>query len=417
MKKDTAIEFKKPDVLVEDPLTDILRQGARQLLAQALEVEIESFMNQYAQIRDTAGKRQVVRNGYGPERKIQTGIGDVKVRAPKVTDRRKTGEEKIRFVSKILPPYLRRTKSMEELLPWLYLKGLSTGDFSEALTTLVGKNAPGLSASTISRLKEIWSEELKEWQQRSLKSKEYVYLWVDGIHFGARMEDASQCMLVIIAATKHGQKELLGIVDGYRESEQSWLELLNDLKRRGLEIAPKLAVGDGALGFWKALSKVFGETKRQRCWMHKTGNILDKLPKHAQARAKDNIHQIWMAETKEEAEKAFDHFVESYEAKYPKAAECLTKDRDVLLTFYDFPAEHWIHLRTTNPIESTFATVRLRTTKTRGMLTRDTMLTMVFKLSLTAQKRWRRLNRPELLGELIEGVRFKDGIKQEKEAA
>jgi len=417
MKKDTAIEFKKPDVLVEDPLTDILRQGARQLLAQALEVEIESFMNQYAQIRDAAGKRQVVRNGYGPERKIQTGIGDVKVRAPKVTDRRKTGEEKIRFVSKILPPYLRRTKSMEELLPWLYLKGLSTGDFSEALTTLVGKNAPGLSASTISRLKEIWSEELKEWQQRSLKSKEYVYLWVDGIHFGARMEDASQCMLVIIAATKHGQKELLGIVDGYRESEHSWLELLNDLKRRGLEKAPKLAVGDGALGFWKALSKVFGETKRQRCWMHKTGNILDKLPKHAQARAKDNIHQIWMAETKEEAEKAFDHFVESYEAKYPKAAECLTKDRDVLLTFYDFPAEHWIHLRTTNPIESTFATVRLRTTKTRGMLTRDTMLTMVFKLSLTAQKRWRRLNRPELLGELIEGVRFKDGIKEEKEAA
>lgn len=417
MKKDTAIEFKKPEVSVEDPLTDILRQGARQLLAQALEVEIESFMNQYAQIRDAAGKRQVVRNGYGPERKIQTGIGDVKVRAPKVADRRKTGEEKIRFVSKILPPYLRRTKSMEELLPWLYLKGLSTGDFSEALATLVGKNAPGLSASTISRLKEIWSEELKEWQQRSLKNKEYVYLWVDGIHFGARMEDASQCMLVIIAATKHGQKELLGIVDGYRESEPSWLELLNDLKRRGLEKAPKLAVGDGALGFWKALSKVFGETKRQRCWMHKTGNILDKLPKHAQARAKDNIHQIWMAETKEEAEKAFDHFVESYEAKYPKAAECLTKDRDVLLTFYDFPAEHWIHLRTTNPIESTFATVRLRTTKTRGMLTRDTMLTMVFKLSLTAQKRWRRLNRPELLGELIEGVKFKDGIKQEKEAA
>ncbi len=417
MKKDTALEFKKPDVSVEDPLTDILHQGARQLLAQALEVEIESFMNKYAQIRDAVGKRQVVRNGYGPERKIQTGIGEVKVRAPKVADRRKTGEEKIRFVSKILPPYLRRTKSIEELLPWLYLKGLSTGDFSEALAALVGKNAPGLSASTVSRLKEIWSEELKEWQQRSLKSKEYVYLWVDGIHFGARMEDASQCMLVIIGATKHGQKELVGIVDGYRESEQSWLELLNDLKRRGLEMAPKVAVGDGALGFWKALPQVFGETKRQRCWMHKTGNVLDKLPKHVQARAKDNLHQIWMAETKEEAEKAFDHFVESYEAKYPKAAECLTKDRDVLLTFYDFPAEHWIHLRTTNPIESTFATVRLRTTKTRGMLTRDTMLTMVFKLSLTAQKRWRRLNRPELLGELIEGVRFKDGIKQEKEAA
>jgi transposase-like protein len=296
------------------------------------------------------------------------------------------------------------------------LKGVSTGDFSEALAALLGKDAPGLSASTISRLKDAWSEELKEWQQRSLKGKEYVYLWVDGVHFGARMEDAAQCMLVIIGATKHGDKELLAIVDGYRESEQSWLEALNDLKRRGLAVAPKLAVGDGALGFWKALPQVFGETRWQRCWMHKTGNVLDKLPKHIQARAKENLHQIWMAETKEKAEKAFDHFVESYEAKYPKATECLAKDRDVLLTFYDFPAEHWIHLRTTNPIESTFATVRLRTAKTRGMLTRDTMLTMVFNLSMSAQKRWRRLNRPERLGELIQGIKFVDGIKQEEAA-
>ena len=241
--------------------------------------------------------------------------------------------------------------------------------------------------------------------------------WVDGIHFGARMEDASQCMLVVIGATKHGNKELLAISDGYRESEQSWLELLNDLKRRGLSISPKLAVGDGALGFWKALPQVFGETRKQRCWMHKTGNVLDKLPKHAQARAKDNLHQIWMAETRENAEKAFDHFIESYEAKYPKATDCLSKDRDILLTFYDFPAEHWIHLRTTNPIESTFATVRLRTVKTRGMLTRDTMLTMVFKLSLSAQARWRRLNKPERLGDLIKGIKFVDGIMQEKEAA
>lgn len=264
---------------------------------------------------------------------------------------------------------------------------------------------------------DLWSEELKEWQQRSLRGKEYVYFWVDGVHFGARMEDASQCMLVVIGATKHGTKELVAIRDGYRESEQSWLELLNDLKLRGLTISPKLAIGDGALGFWKALPQVFGPTRWQRCWMHKSGNVLDKLPMHAQPRAKDNLHQIWMAETKEEAEKAFDHFIESYEAKYPKATECLAKDRDVLLTFYDFPAEHWTHLRTTNPIESTFATVRLRTTKTRGMLTRDTMLTMVFKLSLTAQTRWRRLNRPELLGELIEGIQFKDGIKQEKQTA
>lgn len=415
MKKDTVVELKKPEGIAEDPLMEILRKGARELLACALEAEVEAFVAQFQNVRDDSGKRMVTRNGYSPERTIQTGIGDVAVKAPRVADRRKK-ESKIRFTSAILPPYLKRTKSIEELLPWLYLKGISTGDFSEALTALLGKNAPGLSAATVSRLKDAWSEELKEWQQRSLKGKEYVYLWVDGIHFGARMEDASQCMLVIIGATNSGDKELLAIVDGYRESEQSWLEALSDLKRRGLKVAPRLAVGDGALGFWKALPQVFGETRRQRCWMHKTGNVLDKLPKNIQARAKENLHQIWMAEKKADAEKAFDHFIESYEAKYPKAAECLAKDRDVLLTFYDFPAEHWVHLRTTNPIESTFATVRLRTAKTRGMLTRDTMLTMVFKLSLSAQKRWRRLNRPERLGELIQGIKFVDGIKQEAAA-
>lgn len=417
MKKDTVIDLKKPEVSAEDPLTEVLRRGARKLLIQALEAEVEAFLREYEGVRNEAGRRQVVRNGYGPERKIQTGIGEVKVQAPRVADRRKKPGEKIRFSSNILPPYLRRTKSIEELLPWLYLKGISTGDFGESLSALLGKNAPGLSSSTISRLKDVWSDELKAWQQRSLHNKEYVYFWVDGVHFGARMEDASQCMLVVIGATKHGNKELIAISDGYRESEQSWLEVLSDLKRRGLTISPKVAIGDGALGFWKALPQVFGGTRRQRCWMHKSGNVLNKLPKHAQARAKDNLHQIWMAETKAEAEKAFDHFISSYEAKYPKAAECLNKDRDVLLTFYDFPAEHWIHLRTTNPVESTFATVRLRTSKTRGMLTRDTMLTMVFKLSLSAQKRWRRLNRPERLGELIEGIKFVDGIKQEKEAA
>ncbi len=415
MKKDTVIALKKPEVVAEDPLTEICRKGAREMLRCALEAEVEDFLAGFDKIRNESGKRMVTRNGYLPERNIQTGIGDIAVKAPRVADRRKS-EAKVKFSSSILPAYLRRTKSIEDLLPWLYLKGLSTGDFSEALASLLGKDAPGLSASTISRLKDAWSEELKEWQQRSLKGKEYVYFWVDGIHFGARMEDASQCMLVIIGATKHGEKELLTIVDGYRESEQSWLEALNDLKRRGLKIAPKLAVGDGALGFWKALPQVFGGTRRQRCWMHKTGNILDKLPKNIQARAKDNLHQIWMAETKADAEKAFDHFIESYEAKYPKASECLAKDRDALLTFYDFPAEHWIHLRTTNPIESTFATVRLRTVKTRGMLTRDTMLTMVFKLSMSAQKRWRRLNRPERLGELIQGIKFVDGIKQEEAA-
>lgn len=415
MKKDTVIQLKKPEVVSEDPLMEILRKGAREMLKAALEAEVEGFLARFDEAQDDARKRMVTRNGYLPERTIQTGIGDIAVKAPRVADRRKIGA-KVKFTSSILPPYLKRTKSIEELLPWLYLKGVSTGDFSEALTALLGKDAPGLSASTISRLKEVWSEELKEWKQRSLKGKEYVYLWVDGIHFGARMEDASQCMLVIIGATKNGDKELLTIVDGYRESEQSWLEALNELKRLGLKNAPKLAIGDGALGFWKALPQVFGDTRWQRCWMHKTGNVLDKLPKHIQARAKENLHQIWMAETKENAEKAFNHFVESYEAKYPKAAECLSKDRDVLLTFYDFPAEHWIHLRTTNPIESTFATVRLRTAKTRGMLTRDTMMTMVFKLSMSAQQRWRRLNRPERLGELIQGIKFVDGIKQENAA-
>jgi len=415
MKKDTVVSLKKPEIVTEDPLMEVLRKGAREMLTRALEAEVEEFLKRFDKVRDSSGKRMVTRNGYSPERNLQTGIGDIPVKAPRVADRRK-GESKVRFASTILPPYLKRTKSIEELLPWLYLKGISTGDFSEALAALLGKDAPGLSASTISRLKDAWSEELKEWKQRSLKGKHYVYFWVDGIHFGARMEDASQCMLVVIGATKHGDKEMLTIVDGYRESEQSWLEALNDLKRRGLKTAPKLAIGDGALGFWKALPQVFGETRRQRCWMHKTGNVLDKLPKSIQGRAKENLHQIWMAETKENAEKAFDHFVESYEAKYPKATECLSKDRDVLLTFYDFPAEHWLHLRTTNPIESTFATVRLRTAKTRGMLTRDTMLTMVFKLSMSAQKRWRRLNRPERLGELIQGIKFVDGIKQEEAA-
>jgi len=415
MKKDTVVELNKQEVITEDPLMEVLRNGAREMLKCALEAEVEEYLSRFKHVCDSSGNRMVTRNGYNKERTIQTGIGDIAVKAPRVADRRKDGS-KTQFRSSILPPYLRRTKSIEELLPWLYLKGISTGDFSEALTALLGPDAPGLSASTISRLKEVWSEELKEWQQRSLKGREYVYFWVDGIHFGARMEDASQCMLVVIGATKHGTKELLTIVDGYRESEQSWLEALSDLKRRGLKTAPKLAVGDGGLGFWKALPQVFGETRWQRCWMHKTGNVLDKLPKGIQARAKDILHQIWMAETKEAAEKAFDHFIQSYEAKYPKATECLAKDRDVLLTFYDFPAEHWLHLRTTNPIESTFATVRLRTVKTRGMLTRDTMLTMVFKLSMSAQNRWRRLNRPERLGELIQGIKFVDGIKKEEAA-
>jgi len=416
MGKSSAIELKNPEESCKDALTEVIRQGARKMLMAALEAEVEAFVKQHQHLVDDQGHRQVVRNGYGQEREIQTGVGAIEVKAPRVKDKRKQGG-KVRFSSAILPPYLRRTKSLDELIPWLYLKGLSTGDFSEALTALLGKNAPGLSASTISRLKDSWQADLEAWQKRSLMGKEYAYFWVDGVHFGARMENEKQCILVVMGAMADGQKELVGMTDGYRESEQSWYELLVDLKKRGLKTGPKLAVGDGALGFWKALPKVFGRTRRQRCTVHKTVNVLDKLPKSAQKKAKAALQEIWMAETKQDAEKAFDYFIKAYGAKYPKATGCLAKDRDDLLTFYDFPSEHWVHIRTTNPIESTFATVRLRTTKTRGCLTRETMLSMVFKLTCCAQKRWRRLNGQELLGDVITGINFVNGVKQEKEAA
>lgn len=416
MRKHSVVELKKPEEASQDPLTEVLRQGARKMLMAALEAEVESFLQQHRHVVNAHGHREVVRNGYLPEREIQTGLGAIAVKVPRVKDKRK-GSDQIRFSSQILPPYLRRTKSLDELLPWLYLKGVSTGDFSEALSALLGKDAPGLSASTISRLKESWKADLDAWQKRSLADKEYVYFWVDGVHFGARMENEKQCILVILGATADGHKELVGISDGYRESEQSWYELLVDLKKRGLKTAPKLATGDGALGFWKALPKVFGNTRRQRCTVHKTVNVLDKLPKSAQKKAKGHLQDIWMAETKEDAEKAFDYFIEAYGAKFPKAAQCLAKDREDLLTFYDFPAEHWIHIRTTNPIESTFATVRLRTAKTRGCLARETMLTMVFKLTCSAQKRWRRLNVPERLADVITGVNFVNGVKETKGAA
>ena len=312
---------------------------------------------------------------------------------------------------------MRRSRSVEELLPWLYLKGVSTGDFAEALASLFGPDAPGLSASTISRLKETWQDELKAWQDRDLSAKRYVYFWVDGIYFEARLEEAKQCLLVIMGADASGKKELVGLWDGYRESEQSWKELLLDLKQHGLQHSPSLAIGDGALGFWKAMRQVYGETRRQRCWVHKTANVLNYLPKGKQKQAKQHLHAIWMAASRQEAEKAFDYFVSAYGAKYPKAVECLSKDRDVLLTFYDFPAEHWVHIRTTNPVESTFATVRLRTGKTRGCLSRDTAFTMVFKLCLSAEKRWRRLNGAEQMTALMTGVKFEDGVRVEEDAA
>jgi transposase-like protein len=393
---------------VRDALTEVLRSGARELLQQAVEAEVAEFITQHRELKDERERQRVVRNGYQPERTIQTGIGDVPVKQPRVRDR----GGKIKFSSNILPRYLRRTRSLEELLPWLYLKGVSTNDFATALTALLGADAPGLSAATISRLKEVWKEEQQQWSRRDLSGKNFVYLWADGVHFGVRLEDASQCILVVIGATADGKKQLLAMGDGYRESEASWQELLLDLKQRGLTIDPKLAIGDGALGFWKALPQVFGTTRAQRCWVHKTMNVLNKLPQGLQAKAKADLHEIWMAESRVDAAQAFDNFLLTYEAKYPKATECLAKDRDPLLTFYDFPAEHWLHIRTTNPIESTFATVRLRTTKTRGCVSRAGLLAMVFKLVKTAEQNWRTLKGHALLAQVIEGVKFKDGLQE-----
>ena len=327
------------------------------------------------------------------------------------------GAGAIRFTSAILPRYLRRTKSLEDLLPWLYLRGISSGDFSEALAALLGAQAPGLSASTIGRLKEVWQDEMERWQRHDLSAKRYVYFWVDGIYFGARLEEEKQCILVIIGATDHGTKELIAITDGYRESEQSWREVLLDLKRRGLGIGPELVTGDGALGFWKALRQVYGAAREQRCWVHKTGNILNKLPKGLQNKAKGHLQDIWMAETRKDAETAFDFFLEAYGPKYEKATACLAKDRDALLSFYDFPAEHWKHVRTTNPIESTFATVRLRTYRTKGCLSRKTAMAMVFKLCQGASKKWRRLNGSDQFAEIIRGVKFVNGKRQDRAAA
>ena len=412
MKEDSLIDYRNPGIAlsVADALTEVLRLGASSLLQEAVEAEVAAVIARYQAEKDERGRQRVVRNGHKPERTIQTGIGDVKVKAPRVRDRQ--GE--IKFSSSILPPYLRRTKSIEELLPWLYLKGLSTGDFSTALTALLGQDAAGLSASTISRLKEVWKEEHQRWSKRELAGKHFVYIWVDGVHFGVRLEDASQCILVVIGATVDGKKELLAMLDGYRESAESWKELLLDLKQRGLMIDPKVAIGDGALGFWKALPQVFGTTREQRCWVHKTANVLNKLPKGQQAKAKAALHEIWMAESRAIAEQAFDQFLTTYEVKYENAAECLAKDRLALLTFYDFPAEHWPHLRTTNPIESTFATVRLRTAKTRGCVSRAGILAMVFKLTKCAEQNWRKLKGHARLAQVVQGIRFKDGLQEDQ---
>lgn len=412
MPNDNVTKLIQPGAF-EDPLTQVLRDGARTLLAQAVEAEVAEFLAKHAGLKTQDGRARVVRHGHLPEREVMTGIGPVAVRQPRVRDREANAEnaERIRFTPAILPPYARRSRSLEVLIPILYLKGISTGDFEEALAALLGKDAPGLSASTIGRLKEAWIDEHNRWKKRDLSARRYVYVWADGIHLQARLEDEKQCILVLIGATPEGKKELLGFTDGARESAQDWRELLLDLKARGLSTAPKLAVADGALGFWKAVGEIWPTCVEQRCWVHKTANVLNKLPKSQQPKAKRGLQEIWMAETRADAVAAFDAFIAAYQLKYEKAAECLGKDRDALLAFYDFPAEHWKHLRTSNPIESTFATVRHRTIRSKGCLSNTTALAMVFKLVDAAQKTWRRLDGHNQLPKVVLGAKFTDGLE------
>jgi len=412
MSDDNVVQLIQPGSF-SDPLTEVLRNGARSMLAKAVEAEVASFLAKHADLKTDDGRSRLVRHGHLPEREVMTGIGPVAIRQPRVRDRGADAKDagRIRFTSAILPPYARRSRSLEVLIPILYLKGVSTGDFEEALTALLGQDAPGLSPSTIARLKETWIEDHARWKKRDLPARRYVYVWADGVHLQARLEDEKQCILVLIGATPEGKKELLGFTDGARESAQDWRELLLDLKNRGLAIAPKLAIADGALGFWKAIGEVWPATREQRCWVHKTANVLNKLPKSQQPKAKRALQEIWMAETRNDAEAAFNAFMAAYQLKYEKASACLAKDREALLAFYDFPAEHWKHLRTSNPIESTFATVRHRTIRAKGCLSNTTALAMVFKLIEAAQKSWRRLDGHNQLPKVVLGVRFSDGLE------
>ena len=391
---------------IDDPLTEILRAGARRLIAQAIEAEFDAFLSSTAALVLPDGRRRVVRHGHDPVRAIQTGIGPVEVQKPKARDRGATAGGRIRFTSNILPKWARRTKSLDALLPVLYLRGISAGDFQEALAALLGKDAPNLSAAVVARLKSEWEGEYRQWQKRDLSARHYAYVWAQ-----ARMEPQAECMLVLMGATPEGKKELIGFQTGMRESAQSWKELLVDLKAHGLSIAPQVAIGDGALGFWKALDEAFPTTRHQRCWLHKTLNVLDKFPKSMQPNAHKDLREIWLSPNRDAAEAAMTTFAEKYAPKYEKAVECLIKDRDTLLTFFDFPADHWDHLRTSNPIESVFATVRHRTVRMKGALSQDTARLMVFKLVMAASKTWRRLQGQNQLPKVINGVKFKDGIE------
>ena len=411
MSDTTVVPLRHPDT-IEDPLTAVLRSGARRLLAQAVEAEAQAFLAEMKGLRLPDGRERVVRHGHAPERVVQTGIGPVPVRRAKLRDRGAgDGAERIRFTSAILPRWARRTRSLDALLPILYLRGVSMGDFGEALGALLGKDAPNLSPSVVARLRGEWEADHARWQRRDLSARRYVYVWADGVHLQARMEPQAECMLVLIGATPEGKKELVGFQVGMRESAQSWRELLVDLKARGLAIAPELATGDGALGFWTALEEVFPATRHQRCWVHKAANVENKLPRSVQPAAKADLREIWQAPDRATAEAAIATFAEKYGAKYGKAVACLVKDRDALLAFYDFPVEHWDHLRTSNPVESVFATVRHRTVRTKGALSQDTARLMVFKLVMAAAKTWRRLKGENQLPKVIRGVTFRDGVE------
>ncbi len=406
MGKSNVLEFQGRGTIA-DPLTELLRTGAEQLIYQAVEAELQELLAEHSDRRTQDGKAGVVRNGYQPERELQTGMGPVTVRIPKV--RSKTGDP-VTFRSALVPPYVRKTRTLEAALPWLYLKGISTGEMSEALEVLVGPEAKGLSASTVSRLKQVWAEEYRSWCEERLDKDRWVYVWADGVYSGLRAEQMKLCSLVVIGVNECGEKHFLAIEDGVRESTQSWREVLLKLKSRGMNV-PELAIGDGAMGFWAALEEVYPKTRQQRCWMHKTMNVLNCLPKSVQAKAKQSLHDIWQAETFAAAGKAFDLFIKTYEPKYPKAAICLQKDREELMAFYDFPAQHWQSIRTSNPIESTFATIRHRTKRSKGCLSRDGMLHMMFKLGQCAEKRWKRLRGFDYLAKVVTGIQFKDGIE------
>lgn len=412
MQQDTGSLAERPERTVTRlPLDEVVRQGARQLVQRAVEVEVELFLERYQYLMDDRGHRQVVRNGYRPVRTIITGAGPVEIATPRIDDRVLARHGEARFTSALIPPYLRRTKNIEELLPVLYLKGISTGDFSEALQAILGRDVIGLSAETIVRLKQVWQREYEVWNRRDLSTSHYVYWWVDGIYFNVRLDTDRQCLLVIIGARPDGTKELVAITDGFRESADSWRSLLRELKQRGLTHGPAAATGDGALGFWIALAEEFPQTKPQLCWVHKTANVLEKLPSSLQGKAKAMLHDIYLAPTRRDAEAAWDRFVTTFAEKYPKAVACLTAHRDELLTFYGYPAEHWPSLRSTNVIESTFATVRLRTKRTKGCGSRLATLTMVFKLVESAAKRWHRLRGYQQIPDVLNGVVFQDGTR------